>query len=58
MPSARSQFGNIRHGPHLLQLLDKSFAHVRTNLTEFNSTAEVTAEVTAEGTDTHGRNEI
>jgi hypothetical protein len=45
MPSAQSQFGNVRDRPFLLQLMDNSFGSVHRNLSEFNSTAEVTAEV-------------
>jgi hypothetical protein len=45
MPSARSQFDGVRHGSFWLQLLGSSSGSVRVNLPEFNSTAEVTAEV-------------
>jgi len=45
MPSARDPFKRVQIGPNRLRLLGFQFISVRQNAPEFNSTAEVTAEV-------------
>jgi len=45
MPSARDPFMRVQIGPNRLRLLGFQFISVRQNAPEFNSTAEVTAEV-------------